>query len=150
MKCKVLLPLFLLGLLYLSTVQVARCDQSDPWAPYITIGDRVLPNNSYLSITEIGRNASTGVQCHTDLANELDHGGHWLTPYYSHQVSTSPSYYRPIYAEVFEEGVTLILSDTGPIYNVPVGLYRCNIRTNSSNDTDSVFVGIYRESGPGI
>ena len=139
------MPFQLLLLLGFSGVQVF-C-QSEPSAPYITLGGRVLPNNSYLSVYEIGTNASTGIQCHTDLSNG-SHDGQWYSPT-GGRLFTSPSYYVPFYTADIEQGIALVLQSS-PIRRRLEGIFRCDIKTNSTSDTDeseSVFVGIYHYGG---
>ena len=130
-------------LLGISTLQVLS--QSEPSAPYITVGGRLLANNSYLNFMEIGYNISTGVQCHTDLSDG-SHDGKWYYPS-GGRIPSRPSSYPYLYTGSFEHGVALMQDLLA--YTVQ-GIYRCDIRTNSTTDVavyNSVFIGIYSGGG---
>jgi hypothetical protein len=119
--------------------------------PYFTISSRVLPNNSYLSVDEVGHNITSGVLCHTDLING-SHDGRWYSYRRYRFLSYSPSYYQPLYAAQFEGGVALLLTTNSYSYNSVDGIYHCDIKTTeSTNETtteyESVYIGIYGSGG---
>lgn len=124
----------------------------DPVAPYITFRGRILPNNSYIELSEIGRNISNGVQCHTDLTTCCDasygpHRGHWYSPYVGEDLSNENS---------FGQGLVSLRNHT----TLRFGVYRCEIDTSASirsgeNDTapgprETVYAGLfYKYRGQG-
>ena len=142
MQCKLVSAILLLGLLDTLAVQVYSQPQTANTTYYITLGDRVLPNNSYVLISDIGSDVSAGLQCHHDLDNDTQ-AGSWYSPY-NYKVSTYR--YNAIYTETFEDGVALVRHEVRPVYRVQQGIYRCQFTDDSA---ESVFVGLYRDTSTG-
>jgi hypothetical protein len=132
-----LLVLFVCGL---SMVQVS-CQ--GPVAPYITFKGQIMPNNSYVELSEVGRTISDGVQCHTDLttccnASYGPHRGQWYSPYSSEDLSQKNG---------FGQGLVSLHNHTV----LRFGMYRCEIDTSTSIQSgesvpgprETVYVGLY-------
>ena len=149
------IPLLLLCLLW-SLMEV----QSQTEYPYITFRGTILPNHSYVDISQvgddyIGSNSDT-VQCHTDLETccRIEHGQHrgdWFAP----DNDTRLTFFNDgddIY-EDRQDQVVHIRRRNNP--NEPTGIYRCVIATNAvHNNSDesvgeTVYVGLYYGSGGG-
>ena len=142
MQCKLVSAILLLGLLDTLAVQVYSQSQPANTTYYITLGDRVLPNNSYVLISDIGNNVSTGLQCHHGLANVV-RNGRWYSPS-NYEVSSYQ--YRAIYTETLEGGVALVRYEGESASRVREGIYRCNFTVD---DAGSVFVGLYHDTSTG-
>ena len=148
------IPLLLLCLLW-SLVEV----QSQT-APYVTFMGNILPNHSYVDLSQLGEDRSGSdsdtVQCHTDLdtccrGSVGPHRGDWFAP---DSDTRLPWYSEP--GDIYEDRQDMVVhirrrnNPTGPS-----GIYRCVIATNSvHNDSDTsvgeiVYVGLYA-SGQGI
>ena len=146
MKRALLLLVFLLWCL----VEV----QSQTEYPYITFRGNVLPNHSYVDLSQVGNDRSGSdsdtVQCHTDLStccrsNHGPHRGDWFAP----GSDTSLTFYSDgddIYKDRQDQVVHLRRRNNA---GGPSGIYRCVIATNSVHDDSDqsvgeiVYVGLY-------
>ena len=105
-------------------------------AVYLNFGDMNLPNNDYLTISQLGNDTDTGLGCRTDQPGDGEGG--WIDPSGTMLHSSSEGFF----VNNGEDGVYL-LRGTG----VPVeGIYTC-IATDSSGNTRPVNIGIYDETG---
>ena len=130
-------------LLFISGLSVLQVSCQVPVAPYITFKGQIIPNNSYIELSEVGRTISDGVQCHTDLATCCNatygaHRGRWISPYASEDLALENG---------FDQGLVSLHNHTV----LGFGMYRCEIDTSASiqnGDTVSgpreiVYVGLY-------
>ena len=128
--------------------------QSQTEYPYITFRGTILPNHSYVDLSQVGNDRrgsdSDTVQCHTDLITccRRDYGSHrgdWFAP----GSDTRLTFYREG-GDIFEDRQAQVVhlrrrnSAAGPS-----GIYRCVVATNAvHNDSDgyigeTVYVGLY-------
>ena len=131
--------------------QEEQCTYSTEFVPYITFMGEQLPNHSYVHIHNI-LNGSNKLQCRTDLATccnpsadrPVTHTGQWVLPN-GVVVDQSVSDY------IFREGDQQIdLDFEGTRESAITGMYRCDMPTNSVNDTanvarESVYVGLFED-----
>ena len=163
-QTKVTLLCVLLCILW-SLVEV----QSQAEYPYITFLGTILPNHSYVDLSQVGENRwgsdSDTVQCHTDLQTccRVDYGPHrgdWFSPgseirlpFYREYIY---DYIYGIYSDIYEDRQDRVVHIRRR-YNAtgPSGIYRCVIATNTvHNDSDqsvgeTVYVGLYYGSEGG-
>ena len=141
-------PLFLLCLLW-SLVEV-----HSQTAPYVTFMGETLPNHAYVGLNLVGNNASgsDSVQCHTDLvtccsSDQGVHRGDWIPP-------GSDPFSNNMSADIYEShGAQQVDLHRRNSTDMPSGIYRCDIPTNTVHDAtdvsvrDSVYVGLYVSGG---
>ena len=126
--------------------------------PYITFLGTILPNHSYVDLSQVGRdrkgNDSDTVQCHTDLitccrVEQGIHRGDWFAP----GNDTRLTFYSDG-EDIFEDRQAQVVhirrrnNAAGPS-----GIYRCVVATNAvHNDSDGfigeiAYVGVYANGG---
>ena len=134
-----MIPVLLL--LFISGLSVVQVSCQVPVAPYITFKGQIVPNNSYVELSEVGRTISDGVQCHSDLATCCNatygaHRGRWFSPYASEDLAQENG---------FDQGLVSLHNHTV----LRFGMYRCEIDTSASTQSSdtvprpSVYVGLY-------
>ena len=134
--------------------------QSQTEYPYITFLGNILPNHSYVDLSQVGddRSSSDGntVQCHTDLgtccrSSQGIHRGDWLAPGSDTRLPF-PNEGGDIFEDRRDQVVHLHRRNNA---NGPSGIYRCVIATHAIHDDSDqsireiVYVGLYA-SGQGI
>lgn len=134
------LTIFLLLLCLLAVAQ----SQSD--FPYASFMGNMLPNHAFVDLGLVGTMENNSVICHTDNSNCCESG----------QGTDSGDWFFP------NETILPLSTSSGPIYQIhltqeihlrrlegstPSGIYRCDISTNTTNSTDSTYVGLYSDGG---
>ena len=134
-------------------------------APYLTFMGEILPDHSYVDLSALGElaNVDDHVVCHTNLAtccggDNFPDRGFWFFPngaVLPGAAGGSGAADNPI---VLMRGpqVARLIRGTGP-GDVPSGLYRCIIETNTVNDGyiydpdiingETLYVGVYSTGG---
>ena len=136
--------------------------QSQTEYPYISFRGNILPNHSYVDLSQVGNDRSgpdnNTVQCHTDLSTccRSDYGlhrGDWFAPDSEMRV---PFRNENGESDIYEDRQAQVVhlrrrnNPTGP-----TGIYRCVIATNTVHDDsdqsvgETVYVGLYYGSGGG-
>ena len=107
-------------------------------AVYLSFGGMNLPNNGYVTISQLGNTTDTGLVCRTDQSGDV--GGGWFNP--SGDMLGFSSEAEGFYVSSASDGVYL-LRGTG----IPVeGIYTCRA-TDSSGTDNAVTVGLYNDMG---
>ena len=107
-------------------------------AVYLSFGGMNLPNNGYVTISQLGNSTDTGLACRTDQSGDAD--GRWFNP--SGDMLGFSSEAEGFYVSSGSDGVYL-LRGTG----IPVeGIYTCRA-TDSSGTDKAVTVGLYNDMG---
>ena len=107
-------------------------------AVYLSFGGMNLPNNGYVTISQLGNTTDNGLACRTDQSGDAD--GHWFNP--SGDMLGFSSEDEGFYVSSGSDGVYL-LRGTG----IPVeGIYTCRA-TDSSGTDKAVTVGLYNDMG---
>ena len=142
--------LFLLCLLW-SLVEV----QSQTEYPYISFRGNILPNHSYVDLSQVGEDKTGNtVQCHTDLETccrvyQGVHRGTWFAPGSDRRLPFSGEVSN-IYENRRPQVVHLQRTNKATI---PSGIYRCVIATIKVHDDNdeyfgvAVYVGLYASGG---
>ena len=120
-------------------------------APYVTFMGNTVPSHGYVDLSQVG-DGSDSVQCHTDLSTccsgqQGDHRGDWYFPDGTTRLGFSS-------VNIFEyRGPQRVDIRRRNNANSPVGIYHCDIPTNTVYDytdilvRDTVYVGLYTASG---
>ena len=121
-----------------------------------------LPNHGYVDLTLVGspdlNDGDHSVQCHTDLmtccsGGQGRHRGDWYFPDGDRLLFSGDSPRPDIYMAREAQQVDLRRRNNA---NLPSGIYRCDIPTNSVLDEDdisvrdTVYVGVYAIGGIAI
>ena len=135
-------------------------------APYLTFMGGTLPDHSYVNLSALGEievNNDSHVVCHTDLdtccgGNYFDDRGFWYSPNGDVLPGAAGGPGAATNPIVLMRGLQLVrlIRGTGP-GDVPSGLYRCIIETNTVNDGyiynpdiitgETLYVGVYSTGG---
>ena len=147
MKCFVLLCLLW------SLVEV----HSQTEYPYVSFMGETLPNHAYVDLSLVGNDdsGSDSVQCHTDLDTccsdaQGEHRGDWIPPNINQRLPFSNDSNAGVYEVYGAQRVDLHRRNDA---DMPYGLYRCDIPTDTVHDdddlsvTESVYVGLYPSTG---
>ena len=128
--------------------------------PYVTFLGNILPNHSYVDLSQVGQERfgsnNNTVQCHTDLSSccrseQGLHRGDWFAPDSDTRLPF-PGEGGDIYEDRQDQVVHLLRSSNA---NGPSGIYRCVVATLAVHDDsdpsvgETVYVGLY-DSGQGI
>ena len=122
--------------------------------PYITFKEEILPNNSYVNLSQVGNifGGGAGVQCHTNLTTcctglQGSDTGDWYGP---DSDTRLPFFYENNAEALFQHHgdkiVYLYHSRRGVIQ---YGIYHCDIAVSGSS-RGRLYVGLYETGGAGI
>ena len=123
-------------------------------APYLMFNGSLLPNNSYVNLTELRRQAPEGVYCHTDLPTccsrvQGPHRGDWYFP-------DGERLQFPLERGLVEQrrGQYVLLRDHPYKYfwqeRYIEGIYQCVMDTTALHGdlgNESVYIGLYETGG---
>ena len=120
--------------------------------PYVSFMGETLPNHAYVDLSLVGNDGSgsDSVQCHTDLdsccTSQGIHRGDWNAP--------GSEMRLPFSSDIYEVcGYHRVDIRRRNNADMPSGIYRCDIPTNTVHDDDditvreSVYVGLYASGG---
>ena len=124
--------------------------------PYVSFMGETLPNHAYVDLSLVGNDGSgsDSVQCHTDLDScctmtQGAHRGDWIPPGSEMRLPFSGEE-GDIYEVRGEQRVDIRRRNNA---DMPSGIYRCDVPTNTVHDDDditvreSVYVGLYASGG---
>ena len=109
----------------------------DLTAVYLNFGGENLPTNGYVTISQLGNSTDSALVCRTDQSG--DRTGGWINPNGTPVEFNSSQVF---YSSVGADGVYLLRGSGLPAE----GIYTCRA-TDSTNNTKTVFVGLYNEDG---
>ena len=107
-------------------------------AVYLSFGGMNLPNNGYVTISQLGNSTDTGLACRTDQSGDAD--GRWFNP--SGDMLGFSSEAEGFYVSSGSDGVYLLRGTAIPVE----GIYTCRA-TDSSGTDNAVTVGLYNDTG---
>ena len=111
---------------------------------YLNFGGENLPTHGYVAISQLGTTEDTALVCRTDQANCCDGGnieGGWFNPNGT-MVEFNANSSQGFYSSGGSDGIRLLRGSGIPVE----GIYTCRA-TDSSSNTQNVFVGLYNEDG---
>ena len=108
-------------------------------AVYLNFGGENLPTNGLVNISQLGNSTETGLVCSTDQSVDGTPAGGWFNPDGT-MLTTSSS--EGFFVSDGSDGVYLSRGSGIPVE----GIYTCSA-TDSSGNSQTVFVGLYNEQG---
>ena len=108
--------------------------------PYVSFMGEALPNHAFVNFSLVGDTENNSVICHTDLSTCCSgpHHGDWYFPNgemlnFTGNIRENRSAQQVELRSLGGDGVS--------------GVYRCDIATNASSSSESVYVGLYSSGG---
>ena len=122
--------------------------------PHVSFMGEILPNHTYVDLSLVGDDVNGSVQCHTDLetccsGRQGAHRGDWFSPD-EERLPLFIAGNSNIGEQRERQRVDLRRRNNA---DVPSGIYRCDIPTNTVHDDsdisvrESVHVGLYASGG---
>ena len=113
--------------------------------PYVSIGDQVLPNHSFVNMSLVGTSIDSAIHCHTDLATccsatQGSRRGNWLSPG-GDQLPFPGEHVVSLYQSREDRRVDLYRRSGSAMS----GIYCCQIPTSSSSNR--LYIGLYMDGG---
>ena len=105
---------------------------------YLNFGGENLPTHGYVAISQL-ENTDTALVCRTDRAGGDSDAG-WFNPNGT-MIEFNANSSQGFYSSEDTDGIRLLLGTGIPVE----GIYTCRA-TDSSSNTQTVFVGLYNEN----
>jgi hypothetical protein len=126
-------------LLLMLTMVLSSLEAPCETFPCATIRTSTLVNHSYVDFNSVGER-DNGLHCLTDLPTccsnaQGDNRGDWFFPNQSRLQFNTETYER--------RGDKKVILHRKPNATPPSGVYRCDIHTNNTSESQTVFVGLY-------
>ena len=113
---------------------------------HLSLRNKLIPNNSYVVMDDIGSTDDTALLCHTNQPSRRDSEGDWFAPNGTKVGSYTDSTPRNVPGFGRNRGPHLVRLKRSSDGTPPEGVYKCVVR-DTTHINQTVYAGIYSLNG---